>query len=87
MSEIVPPQPLDTIAWVTVRLHSNGMVSTQGTIGDKAMALHLLDQAKDAIRGHVKDELIVVPNRDVPQAPRVPTRDLGDMSPSDRGEP
>ena len=87
MSALVPPQPLDTVAWVTVRLHTNGMVSTQGTIGDKAMALHLLDQAKDAVRGSLRTEGIVIPGRDVSVSPSLPTRDLGDMPPEDRGEP
>lgn len=85
MSEIVPPQPLDVIAWVTVRLHSSGMVSTQGTIGDKPMALHLLEQAKEAISK--QQSRLIIPGRDVDVSPSVPTRDLGDMPVGDRGEP
>lgn len=85
MSELVPPQPLDVIAWVTVRLHSNGMISTQGTIGDKPMALHLLEQAREAVAK--QQTSLIIPGRDVPVAPSVPTRDLGDMPAGDRGEP
>ena len=84
---LVPEQPLDVVAWVTVRLHTNGMLSTQGTIGDKAMAMHLLDQAKDALRKQPDAPRIIVPNRDVDVMPSLPTRDLGDMAPHERGEP
>jgi len=85
----VLPQPLDTIAFVTVRLHANGSISTQGTIVDKPMALHLLEQARDAIKRQVPDDKykeIVVPNRDVDMAPMIPTRDLGSMLPGERGD-
>lgn len=87
MSARIPPQPLDVVAWVTVRLHSNGSISTSGTIGDKPMATHLLRQGIDALRGLKNEPLIVIPNRDVDVMPSVPTRDLGDMDPSERGDP
>ena len=84
----VPPQPLDCIAFVTVRLHSNGSISTSGTIADKAMALHLLDQARDAIKRQIPDHgSLVIPSRDVDVVPGVPTRDWGDMAPFERGDP
>jgi len=81
----VPEQPLDVVAWVTVRLHTNGMVSTQGTIGDKPMALHLLDQAREAVAKQQTN--LIIPGRDVSVMPSIPTRDLGDMLPHERGEP
>ena len=84
---IVPEQPLDVVAFVTVRLHQTGAVSTQGTIADKAMALRLLDIARDAIAGRVSDSPIVVPGRDVGCAPSIPTRDIGEMAPHERGDP
>lgn len=87
MSNLVPPQPLDVVAWVTVRLHTNGMISTQGTIGDKPMVMHLLEQGMDAMRGQPDAPLVIVPNRDVDVLPSLPTRDLGDMLPHERGEP
>jgi hypothetical protein len=86
MSDLVPAQPLDVIAWVTVRLHTNGMISTSGTIGDKPMVLHLLEQGIDAMKGQ-PDQPLVIPNRDVSVMPSIPTRDLGDMPPGERGEP
>lgn len=81
----VPPQPKDVIAWVTVRLHDNGMLSTSGTIGDPTMACHLLDQAKEALRRNVRD--VVVPARDVSVAPSIPVRALGSMADHERGDP
>ncbi len=89
MSTFVPPQPLDVCAWVTVRLHANGQLSTSGTIGDKRMAIHLLEQAIDAIRRQVPDpeKAIVIPGRDVDVMPSIPTRDIGDMAPTERGDP
>lgn len=84
---LVPEQPPDVVAFVTVRLHQTGAVSTQGTIGDKAMALRLIDIARDAIVGRVSDTPIVVPGRDVGFAPSLPTRDLGSMARHERGDP
>jgi hypothetical protein len=84
-----PAHALDAVAWVTVRLHQNGALSTQGTIGDPAMAIHMLEQAIDAIRREVvkKDRAIVIPGRDVDVMPSIPTRDIGDMAPHERGDP
>ena len=47
-SHLVPEQPLDVVAWVTVRLHQNGMVSTSGTIGDKPM-VKAVDMTADIV--------------------------------------
>ena len=85
--DLMPAQPLDVVAWVTVRLHTNGMISTSGTIGDKPMVLHLLAQGIDAMKGQKDEPLIVVPSRDVDVMPSIPTRDLGDMPEDERGEP
>lgn len=84
----VPPQPLDVFAWVTVRLHQSGAISTSGTIGDKPMALYLLREGYRAIKGSVKDEpLIVMPAHEVHAEPIVPVRDLGSMPENERGDP
>lgn len=85
MNELIPPQPLDVLQWITVRLHANGTISIAGTIGDKRMAKHLLDHAKDAINSQVKD--LVIPNRDVEISPGLPVRELGMMKPNERGDP
>lgn len=82
-----PPQPLDVVAWVTVRLHQNGTISTSGTIGDKRMALHLLEQGTDAINGLPEPGQIIIPARDVSVMPSVPTIDMGDIPLRERGDP
>lgn len=88
MSELIPPQPLDVLQWVTVRLHADGTISTCGTIADKAMALHLLDQARDAIKARVPDyKALVIPGSEVMLSPAFPTRDLGEMPAHQRGDP
>lgn len=88
MSELIPPQPLDVMQWVTVRLHADGTISTCGTIADKKMALHLLDQAREAIKARVPDyKAIVIPGSEVVLAPSFPVRDLGEMPAAHRGDP
>lgn len=85
--DLVPEQPKDVVAWVTVRLHTSGVISTSGTIGDKPMVMHLLEQGMDAMRGQREQPLIVIPNRYVTVMPSIPTRDIGDMAPHERGDP
>ena len=88
MSTFVPPQPDDVLQWVTVRLHANGTLSTSGTIADKKMALHLLDQAKDAIKRQVPDyKAIIVPNGEVEVALVLPVKEMGVIPPGLRGDP
>lgn len=85
---VPPPHPDNVVQWVTVRLHQDGAVSTQGTIGDKKMAIHLLDIARDAIRGQVPEEgKLFIPNRDVEVMPSLPTRDMGNIPIGERGDP
>lgn len=81
--------PDDTVAFVTVRLHANGMLTTQGHVGDKAFAVALLENAIDAIRSQVTErDKLVVPARDVdaPQSEAFPTRERGDIPPAERGD-
>lgn len=87
MSEIVPPKPDDTVAWVTVRMHAPGTISIQGTIGDPSFAISLLEHAIDAIRNQVRprDELFI-PSRDVEARPYAGLRDVGDMAAHERGD-
>ena len=85
---MIPPQPLDVVQWVTVRLHASGTISTSGTIADKKMALHLLDQARDAIKRQVPEYApIVIPGSEVCIAPALPVRDMGYIAPAQRGDP
>lgn len=81
--------PDDTVAFVTVRLHANGMLTTQGHVGDKAFAVALLENAIDAIRTRVRDSAdLVVPARDVdaPQSEAFPSRERGDIPVGERGD-
>jgi hypothetical protein len=86
--QIIPPQPLDVIQWVTIRLHADGTVSTAGTIADKKMALRLIDIARDAVKNQVQDyKAIIVPNHDVGEDPKLPVKDLGYLLEAERGDP
>ena len=49
---------------LTIRVHASGALSVEGPISDKAYALALLDNAKDAVRNHRYGGLIV-PGKDV----------------------
>ena len=84
----IPEQPLDVVAWITCRLHANGTMSIQGTIGERRLAHQMLDHAKEAITRQVPDERsLVVPNRDVEVAPPSALRELGNMAAHERGDP
>ena len=87
MAELVPPQPGDVVAWITVRCHANGTVSISGTIGDAAFAKSLLDHAKDAISRQIPAGGIVIPNRDVDVVPSAALREMGDIPAGQRGDP
>lgn len=72
------------LAFVVVCERDDGTISTSGHIGDKALCLALLEQAADAIRGHLRAEIdgkkIITPNRDVDlvHSPAYPVYDYGD---------
>lgn len=87
MSELVPAQPLDVVAWVTVRLHQSGTISTTGTIADKVMAKHLLTHAIEAVSGLPNYREIIVPASQVEVSPSFTTRDMGDIPMLERGTP
>ena len=88
ITELIPPQPLDVVQWVTVRMHANGTVSTAGTIADKRTTLRLLAIATDAVKNQVSDyKAIVVPNREVDAEPSFPVREMGVMLEHERGDP
>lgn len=78
----------DTIAWVMVRLHAHGQISVSGTIGERKLALGLLDHAKDAIKRQVPDDgELYVPNSDVSVSPRGDLVEMGDLTAELRGDP
>lgn len=84
----VPPQPDDTIAFLTLRLHANGSMTLNGHVADRKLMLRMLDHARDTITRQVpEDYAITIPNRDVDVAPAIPLTDFGDMAPGERGDP
>lgn len=87
MSEIVPPQPDDVVAWITIRHHAGGTVSVGGTIGDARYAKRLLDHARDAITRQVPEHGLVIPNSDVDLSANPGLREMGDIPISQRGDP
>lgn len=87
MSSQPPPKPDDCVAWITLRLHANGGLSIQGTIGDRRTAHRILDEAKAAITRQIpEDRAIVVPNRDVDVTAYDGLRELGDIPRSQHGD-
>lgn len=83
----VPQQDGDVAAFITIRLHQTGGVSVSGHIGDKRLALQLIDAARDAVKRQVPDARpIVIPGRDVEATPSIPLRDFGSMAPHERGD-
>lgn len=87
MADLPLPQPEDVVAWITVRLHATGMISVGGTIGDKKMALSILEHAKDAITRQIPDAGIIIPNRDVEVVPNAALKEMGDIPIGQRGDP
>ena len=73
---------MDCVALVQVAYYANGELSVSGHIGDKRLALQLLDHAKDAISSQIRPEdEIIIPNKDVviEQHPNYPTLPQGDL--------
>jgi len=89
MATTHPLDDLDCVAFVSIKLHTNGGLSISGNIGDTKLALQMIDGARDAVKNRIKNRNeIVIPNRDVEteQHPTFPTLPRGDMKPEDRGD-
>lgn len=83
----MPEKPDDTIAWITIRMHATGTISIAGTIGNRKMALDLLDHARDAIKSQIPDvQGVVIPNRDVAVKPIDGLKEVGDLPKHERGD-
>lgn len=62
----------DRIAYIALSLYGDGAMSISGNIGDKRLALQMLDHARDTILSQMKANPysgLVVPPRDVTVAP------------------
>ena len=76
--------PLDVVATITLSLHANGAMDISGNIGDKRLALGMIDAAREAIKHQLRpedDKSLILPARDVEamQHPNYPTLPVGDM--------
>jgi hypothetical protein len=66
------PTPLDRIAYLAISLYGGGAMSISGNIGDKRLALQMLDHARDTIAAQLvaaPDSGLLIPPRDVTVAP------------------
>jgi hypothetical protein len=66
------PTPLDRIAYIALSLYGGGAMSISGNIGDKRLALQMLDHARDTIAAQLREGRatgLLVPPRDVTVAP------------------
>lgn len=81
------PTPLDRIAYIAISLYGGGAMSISGNIGDKRLALQMLDHARDTIAGQLERHPysgLLVPPRDVevkPSAMYPPLVEAGDVAP------
>lgn len=76
------PNPGDLIACIQISYYATGEMSVSGNIGDKRLALQLLDHAKDAINNQIRPEdQLYIPNKDVEvvQHANYPTLPAGDL--------
>lgn len=86
------PSPLDEVARITVRLYGSGQMGVEGNVGDKQLAITMLEQAIEAVRqrhAKPKDPEFIIPGHDVSAQPNeasFPVNYLGDMKPQDRGD-
>lgn len=80
----MPANPDDVVAFINIALTSGGAMGISGSIGDKKLAVTMLEHALEAVKAQLRPEDgegIVIPNRDVvvPHHPAYPTRPLGDL--------
>lgn len=83
------PGPLDAIAYIHINLFGGGEMSVSGNIGDKRLALGMLNNAIDVIktkRQYRGVNGVMVPYQDVvvEAEPTIPLTPYGEMSPSYR---
>lgn len=82
----VPVKEDDVLAWITVRLHTNGTISTQGTLQQPGLAEKLLRHALDAVNSAMPADRLIIPARDVNYAPPPGLIEVGDMGFAERGD-
>ncbi len=79
------PTELDGVAYILVRLYGNGAMSISGNIGDKPLALQMLDHARDTVNNRQSPacDALLLPNRDVQVVPHehFPLQQYADVTP------
>jgi hypothetical protein len=79
------PTDLDGVAYILIRLYGNGAMSISGNIGDKPLALQMLDHARDTVNNRHSPacDALLVPNRDVQVVPHehFPLQQYADVPP------
>ena len=82
------PKESDRIAYIALSLYGDGAMSVSGNIGDKKLALQMLDAARDVLVSQQKANPysgLLVPPRDVGVAPNPlypPLVEAGDVPPN-----
>ena len=77
----------DRIAYIALSLYGNGAMSISGNIGDKRLAIQMLDHARDTLVNQQKANPyagLLVPPRDIEVAPSPlypPLVEAGDVPP------
>ena len=78
------PSPLDRIAYIAISLYGDGAMSISGNIGDKKLALQMLDHARDTVARQLRPTAeLLVPSADVEVRPdpRYPLVQASDVAP------
>lgn len=58
------------VATMTIRVHYDGTMSMDAPLGDKALCLQMLDQARDCVTANAKDRgWLVMPDGDAKARP------------------
>jgi len=80
------PTELDGVAYLLIRLYGTGAMSISGNIGDKPLALQMLDHARDTInnRQSPTSDALLIPNCDVQVVPHTnfPLQQYADVEPA-----
>lgn len=82
----------DRIAYIALSLYGDGAMSISGNIGDKRLALQMLDHARDTLLAQQRANPyagLLVPPRDVEVAPSPlypPLVEAGDVAPALRAK-
>jgi hypothetical protein len=64
------PDPNDRIAYIALSLFGDGAMSISGNIGDKKLALQMLDHARDTIAAQLRrTSELLIPSSDVEVRP------------------